>query len=171
MSRHLTQQSEEKPEHTPETMTIALMVAEKPSLAESIAKILSDGKYKSRRGIASSCPVHEYMASLFGKPTEFKITSVAGHVFSIDFPKQFNNWDSVEPIDLFEAETIKNEANPKGHLIKHLANEAKNVDYLILWLDCDREGENICFVFDSLITLGSYQYLSNKDETREINLK
>lgn len=127
-------------------MTIALMVAEKPSLAESIAKILSDGKSKLRKGIAPSCPVHEYTGTLFGKSAEFKVTAVAGHVFSIDFPKQYNNWDSVEPIDLFEAETVKNEANPKGHLIKHLANEAKNVDYLILWLDCDREGENICFV-------------------------
>ena len=78
------------------------------------------------------------------------MTSVAGHVFSIDFPKQYNNWDSVEPIDLFEAETIKNEANPKMHLIKHLANEAKNADYLILWLDCDREGENICFVISKI---------------------
>ncbi len=126
------------------------MVAEKPSLAESIAKILSDGQYKSRKGIAPSCPVHEYHGNLFGKPTEFKVTAVAGHVFSIDFPKQYNNWDSVEPIDLFEAETLKNEANPKLYLIKHLANEAKNVDYLILWLDCDREGENICFVISGL---------------------
>lgn len=127
-------------------MTIALMVAEKPSLAESIAKILSDGKSKARKGISPSCLVHEYKGVLFGKPAEFKVTAVAGHVFSIDFPKQYNNWDSVEPIDLFEAETIKNEANPKMHLIKHLANEAKNVDYLLLWLDCDLEGENICFV-------------------------
>lgn len=31
------------------------------------------------------------------------------------------------------------------HLSKTLRQEAKGADYLVLWLDNDREGENICF--------------------------
>ncbi|OUM66028.1 hypothetical protein PIROE2DRAFT_6826 [Piromyces sp. E2] len=98
---------------------------------------------KTRRGIATN--VHEYHGTLFGKPAFFKMTSVMGHVYSLDFPREYNNWDAVDPITLFEAPTVKLEANPKTHLIKHLRAESKGIDYLILWLDCDREGENICF--------------------------
>jgi DNA topoisomerase-3 len=87
----------------------------------------------------------EYQGKFQGKNAKFKVTSVAGHVFSIDFHGRFNNWSACEPVELFDAETTKQEANPKTHIVKHLANEAKDADILVLWLDCDREGENICY--------------------------
>ena len=50
----------------------------------------------------------------------------------------------VDPLDLFDADIDKLESD-KGRMVRHLMKEAKNIDYLVLWLDCDREGENICF--------------------------
>jgi len=37
------------------------------------------------------------------------------------------------------------DSDKKGAMVRHLSSLAKNADYLVLWLDCDREGENICF--------------------------
>jgi hypothetical protein len=37
-----------------------------------------------------------------------------GHVFNVDFPAKYNNWDNTELTDLFSAEIEKNEANPKA---------------------------------------------------------
>ncbi|OEH79644.1 DNA topoisomerase III beta [Cyclospora cayetanensis] len=51
----------------------------------------------------------------------------------------------VDPLELFDAPVVKTEAQPKHRLPRHLQEEAKGCAHLVLWLDCDREGENICF--------------------------
>lgn len=67
-----------------------------------------------------------------------------GHIFSTDFPAAYQNWESVDPAMLFSAPIVSSPES-KGGIVKHLEREAANCDYLVLWLDCDREGENICF--------------------------
>uniref|UniRef100_A0A8C5ADQ4 DNA topoisomerase n=1 Tax=Gadus morhua TaxID=8049 RepID=A0A8C5ADQ4_GADMO len=95
-------------------MKTVLMVAEKPSLALSIAKILSKGSCSSRKGLNGACSVHDYQGSFQGQAARFKMTSVCGHVLSLDFI-------------------------------------GEGCDYVVLWLDCDKEGENICFeVLDAI---------------------
>ena len=112
---------------------------------------LSNGTHKSRKGISRVTKVHEYFGDIRGKGAYFKVTSVAGHVYSRDFPKQYQNWESVEPYNLFDAETISTISNKEQRIVPHLIREAQNCDFLILWLDNDREGENICFeVWDTV---------------------
>lgn len=41
------------------------------------------------------------------------MTSVIGHVLSIDFPPAYQSWEKTDPASLFTAPTIKSEANPK----------------------------------------------------------
>ncbi|CAG8435114.1 11795_t:CDS:10, partial [Scutellospora calospora] len=110
-------------------------VAEKPSLAEAITKLLAPhGQYNTKKLIS---PVHEYYADFRGTMSKFKFTSVKG---CLDFTKEFNSWN-IDPLKLFTAQTIKQETSKSG---KSLYVKL-DVDYVILWLDCDREGENICF--------------------------
>jgi DNA topoisomerase-3 len=123
-------------------MTISvLMVAEKPSICTSIAQALAKGQMETR---GRTPPVHEFQGRFLDQAAFVRVTSVTGHVFSVDFPKQYQSWDSVDPIDLFDA-PIQSVPEGKGGIVKHLEREAKGFDYLVLWLDCDREGENICF--------------------------
>ena len=52
---------------------------------------------------------------------------------------------------MFGCPTEKKEATAKLRMPAFLNSEAKGCDYIVLWLDCDKEGENICFeVLDSV---------------------
>lgn len=73
------------------------------------------------------------------------MTSVCGHVMGVDFISKYNNWDRVDPVELFSCQIEKKEATPKFKMPYFLSQEAKGCENLVLWLDCDKEGENICF--------------------------
>lgn len=48
----------------------------------------------------------------------FRVTSVCGHVMSLDFEGRYNNWEKVDPAELFQAPTHKKESNPKLNIVK-----------------------------------------------------
>jgi DNA topoisomerase-3 len=78
---------------------IIFMVAEKPSLALSISQILSNGQLSSRKGFNNVCSIHEWTGRYqTNSSARFRMTSVAGHVFGIDFIPRYNNWDKVDPV-------------------------------------------------------------------------
>eukprot|EP01065_Artemidia_motanka_P030973 TRINITY_DN3713_c0_g1_i1.p1 TRINITY_DN3713_c0_g1~~TRINITY_DN3713_c0_g1_i1.p1 ORF type:complete len:519 (+),score=128.96 TRINITY_DN3713_c0_g1_i1:65-1558(+) len=127
-------------------MRTVLMVAEKPMLADAISKALSHGQAVKRHGLSRACPVFEYTGKFRGQPARFKFTCTVGHVYSINFTAQYQDWQKVDEDQLFfEARTVKEEASEGARVPAHLKKEAQGCTDIVLWLDCDREGENICF--------------------------
>ncbi|KAL0237106.1 hypothetical protein PCE1_000503 [Barthelona sp. PCE] len=124
-------------------MIEVLMVAEKPSVAQSIAAALApNGNYECT---GHSLRTYTYEGKFLNKRAMFRVTAVTGHIFGCDFPGQFNNRKTVEPFELFDAPTTRILQDNSGNVIRNLQNNAKHCSYLVLFLDCDREGENINF--------------------------
>lgn len=64
---------------------------------------------------------------------------------NMDFEEKYRGWSTCEPVKLFEADIVRFVPEDYIGIEKNLQNESKYCDQLILWLDCDREGENIAF--------------------------
>jgi len=83
---------------------LVLMVAEKPSLARSLAEILSHKRCRRRKSACHACDVYEFEGSFpsgdkrGGSAANFKMTSVCGHVMTLDFLPKYNKWDQVDPV-------------------------------------------------------------------------
>jgi DNA topoisomerase-3 len=72
-------------------------------------------------------------------------TSVRGHLASQDFAKQQYGWNKCDPATLLSPDTpietsYRDDMQPLEQCLTRLARTAQ---VLILWLDCDREGEAI----------------------------
>ncbi|QPG75060.1 hypothetical protein FOA43_002400 [Brettanomyces nanus] len=121
-----------------------LCVAEKPSIASSVARTLSGGNSRTRQVKGKAGRFARNIDFTFDFPEfgrcDVTMTSVAGHVTNIDFPDQYS-WGHCNPEALFDAPTIIKVGNPV--IADNITKEAQNCDLLMIWTDCDREGEYI----------------------------
>ncbi|OLL26150.1 DNA topoisomerase 3 [Neolecta irregularis DAH-3] len=119
-------------------------VAEKPSVAKAVASALGGGRFQTSNTTNRFIKNYE---------TEFRfrelgessvvVSSVAGHLTSLDFDSNFSNWRSCRPIDLFEAAIVKKTPESNKAIEKNIKTQSRRSQYLIIWTDCDREGEHI----------------------------
>jgi len=60
-----------------------------------------------------------------------------------DFPDTHRKWQSCDPFELFDAPIEVQVAPDKKAIVDNLSSEARKAHQLMIWTDCDREGENI----------------------------
>ncbi|DBB17906.1 hypothetical protein WJX82_005956 [Trebouxia sp. C0006] len=120
-----------------------LNVAEKPSVQREVSSCLSGGTATRVPSGRISNYVFEY--SINGQPCEMVFAAVAGHLQSLDFTEQYKKWHGCAPVELYTAPVVKFVPEEKKDLQRNLEQQARQCEWLVLWLDCDREGENIAY--------------------------
>ncbi|XP_004342668.2 topoisomerase III [Capsaspora owczarzaki ATCC 30864] len=121
-------------------MVRVLNVAEKPSVAKSISEIMFGGRPPSHR---DGVPVFTFDTNFRNQPCTMVFTSVVGHLLASDFTADYSKWNTCAPEALFEAPIERFIPEKLRDIEKMLQREAQRAQWLVLWTDCDREGENI----------------------------
>lgn len=73
------------------------------------------------------------------------MTSVSGHMLTHEFVQTYRNWRGCSPEQLFDAQVVKTCPENYVKIKETLEREVRSCQALIIWTDCDREGENIGF--------------------------
>ena len=141
-----------------------LNVAEKPSVAKEASRILNGGglpQSMRHQGVNYNA-VWMFGATVQNRQCDMRFTSITGasspaaattrthtppgHLLESEFSPQHRSWRGCQSSDLIDPSRSKLVTNVRkdcGPLQAMLQKEAATADWLILWLDCDREGEAI----------------------------
>ncbi|KAL9583382.1 MAG: hypothetical protein Q9212_002741 [Teloschistes hypoglaucus] len=123
-----------------------LCVAEKPSIAKAVANHLAGGRVNTH-AIPGNPYVKNYEFDFsFGQPwgnCSVTMTSVIGHLTSVEFTSQYKKWQISTCQQLFEAQVITSVDKEKEAIAKNITVQAQYAKALFVWTDCDREGEHI----------------------------
>lgn len=122
-----------------------LCVAEKNDAAKSIANVLSNGNSQRFEGLSKFNKIYKFKTNVRGTNADMWMTSVSGHLLTYEFVQSYQGWQSCDPISLFEAPVHKRCPENFLNIKKTLERDILKCDGLIIWTDCDREGENIGF--------------------------
>lgn len=127
-------------------MPRVLSVAEKNDAAKNISNLLSNGAKRMRNGYSKYNKIYEFDMNVpsIGQ-SKMVFTSVSGHVLDMDFGERHRGWHSCNPTALFDAPIITACPSKFKDIERTLEKEASTSQILIIWTDCDREGENIGF--------------------------
>ncbi|WRT64790.1 uncharacterized protein IL334_001724 [Kwoniella shivajii] len=125
-----------------------LCVAEKPSIAKSITEILSGGHWTHRNSPHKYIRNYDFDYNLppplgQGRGAAFTVTAVLGHLTSSDFDDDHRKWSSCDPFALFDAPILTYVSKDLKKVEQNLQSEARHANLLMIWTDCDREGEHI----------------------------
>ncbi|KAH7354441.1 DNA topoisomerase [Plectosphaerella cucumerina] len=126
-------------------MTRVLCVAEKPSIAKAVAGHLAGGNPQTRETRDRFTKNYTFDFN-FGPPwnnSSVTMTAVRGHLTGVEPAPAFKKWQHPPPISLFTAEIVTSVPSDKKALADNIAQQAGYSSLLIIWTDCDREGEHI----------------------------
>ncbi|XP_054743082.1 DNA topoisomerase 3-alpha isoform X1 [Anastrepha obliqua] len=122
-----------------------LNVAEKNDAAKTISSLLSNGTATRREGCSVYNKIYEFETEVNRRKCKMVMTSVSGHLLQLDFVGAYRRWNEVDPLALFSAPVQKSCSENYQPILRTLEREVRSCHGLIIWTDCDREGENIGF--------------------------
>lgn len=124
-----------------------LCVAEKNSIAKAVSAILGGGRVNSRDSGYTYIKNYDFNYSGFsfagGRDVAVTMTSVAGHLTGVDFPNDKYGWGKCRISELFDAPLSEVMDRNQKKIADNIRREARMADVLMIWTDCDREGEYI----------------------------
>ncbi|UKZ77833.1 hypothetical protein TrVFT333_005559 [Trichoderma virens FT-333] len=122
-----------------------LCVAEKPSISKAVAGHLSGGSFSTHNTRNKFIKNYSFDFD-FGQqwgPSSVTMTCVTGHLTNAEFTSEYKNWSHPPPESLFTAPIVTSVHDDKKDIAKNIADQAKYARLLVIWTDCDREGEHI----------------------------
>lgn len=130
-----------------------LCVAEKPSVAKIAARFLSNSKYKFNISESKFNPIFDFTTKLNNEEIQVEFTSILGHIYDFDFPaKYMEDWKTYDSEILFDVPIEHFIIQRNKPIVSTLQKYAAECDIVQLWLDNDREGENIAEEVEMICT-------------------